>query len=544
MHILAAWISALSVALIPVVLLAVAGCKVQSLPPEAKAGPKPAMVKVWPDSGFELRVLFTVGDQLGDYQPPGKLDGLGAWRFNDGTVRILANHEFGASKAYPFRLANGTELRGSRISFFDLNRRTLEIEEAGLAFDSIRDRRGREVTSAAQVSERTDVDKAGLNALCSAAAYTAGDAGFVDDIFFTNEEVSAREDHPHGGSVWALDVAERRLWALPDLGRGSWENVTALDAPPGYVALLLGDDIEFGRAPLYLYLGRKDPAGDFLARNGLRGGRLFVWVADSGDLSPADWHGTGSRRDGQFLPLAARDPARAGERGHDVDGYLNDTALRKRAWALGAFRFSRPEDLHANPANGNQAVFASTGHGRLFPEDDWGTLYLVDVRFVSAANAWPRATASLAILHDADDFGDVGIRSADNLTWARDGMVYVQEDKATKRARFGGESGIEASVWRIDPARPADYQRIAVIDRSVRVPAGVRDTKAGRLGAWETSGIVDISDQIGVPSPGLALLLTVQAHGLRGGPVGRQALGEGGQLVLLTRDWRRVPASP
>ena len=496
----------------------------------------PAMLKPLPDSGFDVRVLFTVGDRVGQYQPPGKLDGLGAWRLNDTTVRVLANHEFGAARAYPFSLANGTELRGSRISFFDLDRQTLEITAAGLAFDSIRDRRGAVVTAPYQVSERRDAGTAGLSALCSAAAYAAGQAGFVDDILFTNEEVSAREAHPHGGSVWALDVAGRELWALPDLGRGSWENVTALDAPPGHVALLLGDDIEVGRAPLYLYVGRKDPAGDFPARNGLRGGQLSVWVANGGDSSPADWHGTGNRRDGRFVPIPARDPARAGKPGHDALGYRDDTTLRDAAWELGAFSFSRPEDLHTNPADGTQAVLSSTGHGKIFPEDDWGTLYRIDLRFVAEVSRLPGATATLTILHDADDYGDAGIRSADNLTWARDGMVYVQEDKATRRARFGS-NGIEASVWRIDPGNPADYQRIAVIDRSVLVPPGVRDTKAGRIGAWETSGIIDISGPLGVTPPGLALLLSVQAHGVRGGPVGgKRELVEGGQLVLLTRD--------
>jgi secreted PhoX family phosphatase len=308
-------------------------------------------------------------------------------------------------------------------------------------------------------------------------------------------------------------------------------------APPGFVALLMGDDIEFGRAPLYLYVGRKDPAGNFPARNGLRNGRLHVWVSDQGDRSPADWHGTGTQRHGRFVQIAARNDAGAGASGHDATGYLDDTTLREVAWQLGAFSFSRPEDLHANPAHPSEAVFASTGHGKLFPQDDWGTLYRIDMHFDAGADGFPTARATLRILHDGDDFAGQGIRSPDNLTWARDGMVYVQEDKATRRARFGGDTGVEASIWRIDPGRPADYQRIAVIDRSVLVPPGVRDTKAGRLGAWETSGIIDVSDQLDLPRPRLALLLTAQAHGLRGGPVGgKQALVEGGQLILLTRD--------
>lgn len=496
--------------------------------------PVPAMLQVTPDSGFEVRVLFTVGDQVGEYQPPGKLDGLAAWRLDNGRLRVLANHEFGSTTGYPYQLANGTQLRGSRISYFDLDPDTLDIVDAGLAFDEIRDRRRRVVTKAAQVSEREEAGTAGLNALCSAAGYAAGEGGFVDDILFTNEEVSAREDHPHGGSIWALDVAARRLWALPDLGRGSWENVAAVDAPPGYVALLLSDDIEIGRAPLYLYVGRRDPAGDFPAQNGLRDGELYVWVSEQGDRSPQDWNGTGNHRDGRFVSLPARDASQAGEPGYDALGYLDDTTLREAAWARGAFSFSRPEDLHAMPGDAKRLVFSSTGHGKLFPADDWGTLYRIDMRLAADRDDTVSAAATITILHDADDWGDLGIRSPDNLTWAGDGMVYVQEDKATKRARFGRDSGVEASVWRIDPTQADDYQRIAVIDRSVRVPAGVRDRKAGQFGAWESSGIIDIAPQLQQASP--ALLLTVQAHGLRGGPVGgRGELVEGGQLLLLSR---------
>jgi hypothetical protein len=524
---------------IPSLLIAAAllgVCQAQVTRAPSGGGQVPAMLQVLPDSGFEVRVLFTVGDRIGLYQPPGILDGLGAWRVDDSTLRVVANHEFGATSGYAYRLANGTELRGSRVSYFDIDPRSLQIQVAGLAFDGIRDRRARVVTRSGQISERNDAPDAGLDALCSGAAYSAGQGGFVDDLFFTHEEVSAREGHPHGGTVWVLDLAGRELWALPDLGRGSWENVSALDAPPGFIALLLGDDLEFGGAPLYLYVGRKLTDGDFPARNGLRDGRLHVWVSDRGERSPADWRSTGAQRAGRFLPLPARDPARAGAAGYDSDGYLDDTTLRKEAWRHGAFAFSRPEDVHTNPARGTQAVFSSTGHGDRFPDDDWGTLYRIDARFDAADDGWPAVVATLTILHDGDDFAGRGIRNPDNLTWASDGMVYVQEDKATKRARFATGEGIDASIWRIDPLQPDDYQRIAVIDREVLRPPGVQDAKAGRFGAWESSGIIDISPLLQLAPGRLALLLTVQAHGLRGGPVGgRGELVEGGQLLLLTR---------
>lgn len=496
-----------------------------------------SMLRTLPGSGFSVRVLFTVGDSIGAYRPPGRLDGLGAWRVDADTLRIYVNHELPSTAGYAYRLANGTALRGSRISFFDLDLSGQHIRAAGLAYDAIRDRRGRLVTDPAQVSERPGKPDAGLDALCSATPVSAGEYGFRDDLLLAHEEVSALEDHPHGGSVWALDIRGRELWALPALGRGSWENAAPVAAPPGYVALLLGDDLEFGRAPLYLYIGRQHPGEDFPGRNGLRDGRLHAWVADGGARSPADWHGTGARRSGRFVPIAVRDPARAGEPGHDAFGYRDDTTLRAAAWDQQAFVFSRPEDLHTNSANPLQVLMASTGHGKAVPVDDWGTLYLIDLYFGDDDAGYPSAGARLTILYDGDDYGDAGIRSPDNLSWASDGLAYIQEDKATKRGSFGRSSGIEASVWRLDPLHPEAYQRIAVIDRSVLLPSGVRDAKAGEFGAWESSGVIDVSPQLQLPPERLRLLLTVQAHGIFNGAIrGRRGLVEGGQLLMLSRD--------
>ena len=97
-------------------------------------------------------------------------------------------------------------------------------------------------------------------------------------------------------SYWALDPATGNLWALPDLGRGAWENATALDTGrEDRVALLLADD--FGTSdssfanqpapPLYLYIGKKNPAGDFLERNGLRGGVFSSGVPTRVTKTPA-----------------------------------------------------------------------------------------------------------------------------------------------------------------------------------------------------------------------------------------------------------------
>jgi hypothetical protein len=480
------------------------------------------MLQPEPASGFRVLPLFTTGGAFDGYRPPGVLDGLAAFAEGDGRVTVLATHELEGGKGYPYALPDGRQLKGARITRFTLDAGARRIVAAGLAFRDLRDRAG-----AAQ--------RVPLEVLCSAAGYEPGSFGFVDRVFFVNEEVSKAEGHPHGGSVYALDVRGETLWAAPELGRGSWENVAAVTTPDGaepdgHVALLLGDDLEYGRAPLYLWIGRKRPGGSFLERNGLARGQLHVWVADNGDRTPQDWTGSGTRRAGRFVPLAARlaDPGP----GTDALGYRDDTALRIEAERLGAFMFSRPEDLHADPRDGTRVAFASTGHGQKFPADDWGGIYLLELQFSPDGDAFV-ARAELTLLYDSDDTGDIGIRNPDNLVWAGDGALYVQEDKAVKRARFGAASGREASVWRLDPRRPETPQRLATIDRRA-VPSGATDAKAGELGAWESSGIIDVTALLPGPTAEIRLLLDVQAHGVTDGPVGgARDLVQASQLLLL-----------
>jgi hypothetical protein len=70
------------------------------------------------------------------------------------------------------------------------------------------------------------------------------------------------------------------------------------------------------RSDLYLYIGTKEPgatvpsgARDFLSENGLRNGKLFVWVADSGVTRPSQFNANSRitdfdlREGGQLLIL-------------------------------------------------------------------------------------------------------------------------------------------------------------------------------------------------------------------------------------------------
>ena len=325
---------------------------------------------------WHVKPLFTVGETIKGYTPPGILDGIGVFEGMDGGhVRVLVNHELNASVGYKYTLANGTELPGARVSFFDIQKSSQRVLRAGLAYDTIYDQNGNTVSSA------TQLQYGGLARLCSARSVPKGEYGFVDDIFFTGEE----DDN---GLEWALDVKGAALWAAPALGRGAWENVTPVQSPAaGKVALILSDDT--AGAPLYLYVGEKEAKGDgsFLDRNGLAEGTPYCWKADNGDTTPQDFNGFNASREGTFVGLG------------DDAATLADTELRSRALGAGCFSFSRPEDVHENPADPTQVAFASTGRSSLFGgADSWGTLYRIDTDLTGAD-----MKATLTILHDADD---------------------------------------------------------------------------------------------------------------------------------------------
>ena len=506
----------------------------------AAAGADPDQPMVVGRSGWTAEPLFTVGTEISGYTPPGNLDGVTAMTGTEGgrrVVRVYVNHEIGAEAGYAYRLANGLLLTGARVSELTFDAADASIIGAELGYAAIYDRRGNEVLDAGQINEKGHPE-AGLSRLCSSQLYPAGDYGFVDDLLITGEEAS-QPTHPHGGSIWVMDVATGQLWAAPELGRGRWENVAAVDTgEPTTVGLLLGDDTS--GAPLYLYVGRKDALGDgsFLDRNGLAVGQMFVfkawWKNGKRPQKPGDFHGTGRQQGGRFVPIDVRDETKAGLSGYDRDGYLDADTLRNAARGQQAFAFARPEDLDTKPSNGRMAVFAATGDSSRYQADTWGTVYKLWIQDRGYGPNDVQIRARLTIIHDGDDFEDYGIRSPDNLEWSPDGDVYVQENKATKPGSlFGADSGREASIAALHPWW-RDFSIIAEVDRSVVLPVGSTDSRSGVIGAWETSGVLDVTALFDGEPGSTRLLVTVQAHSITDGSIASAGLVEGGQLVLLS----------
>lgn len=508
-----------------------------------------AMMKAVPGSGYVVNPIFTIGDTInastgalnptsaGAFSPVGTLDGLGAFSLNANTVRVFSNHEIElpatGSAGYPYTLANGTVITkgGARISYWDIDKTTRRVVDGGLAIARMYDRTGTVVTSTAQL------ELGGLDRTCSSALFEpnlwGAGRGLVDRTYIMGEETSTAFGHPHGGTYWALDTSNGDLWALPDMGRGSWENAALVDTgTTTHVAFLLGDDAQ--ARPLYLYVGQKIPDGNFVERNGLKGGQLYVWKTTNGNTTPQQFNGTGATRTGTWVAVNARNIANAGTAGHDSQGYKNDTTLGNEAAGLGCFLFSRPEDLSTSPTDGSIVAFTSTGRGSVYPLDNWGDTYILDIDF--NGSAMPTA-GNIRILYDGDDAGggqfmspEEGLRCPDNLDWADDGFIYVQEDQSNQVGSFGA-AGFETSIWKVNATTGAAV-RLAQTDRSTVLPIGSTDTNPGDVGNWESSGIIDVSSLFG-EAAGTLFLFDLQTHSINNGLIASKQLYEGGQLCFL-----------
>jgi len=480
--------------------------------------------------GWSTDVIFTIGDDVGGFTPTGIPDGMSAFAGQNDRVDLFVQSELNPGNGYAYTLANGTQLTGARIHKYEISRVNKRgvVHSVAMAYDTIYDRSGNEVVLPDQVNETGNGDD-GLARFCGGTGIAAGTYGFVEDIHICGEE-SSKPFHPHGGSVWVLDIDGEALWAAPSLGRGSWENLTPFETnDPQTVGLLMGDDR--GGAALYMWIGTKNGVGDqsFLDRNGLKQGTLYYWQADNGDTTPAQFNTRGSVRAGTWAPIAVIDPAMAGQPGYDAQGYKDSDTQLSEVQALGSFQFSRPEDLCANPANGQQLVLNSTGRGSLFPEDNWGTVYIIDLDLTPGALA---ATLTIAADSDFEPVPDAGIRSPDNIDWASNGKIYINEDRST--GLFGAATGREASIWELDPVT-FDIVRVGEMNRSVLLPVGSTDIGAGTIGHWESSGVIDVTGLFATEPGEVLLLSNVQAHGIRDGIIGDNPfLDEGGQLFFMS----------
>ncbi len=259
---------------------------------------------------------------------------------------------------------------------------------------------------------------------------------------------------------------------------------------PGYdqVVALTGDDtFSAPSAQLYMYLAASPEK--FLSDDG----ELYGFVAndpainDYGDLT------TGMDIGGHFIPVP-RDIAVGNQT--PLENWSNDNNV---------FQFIRVEDLAYDKNDPNIVYLADTGEPRAVPNPATGRLMRAPsgtrgafpngriFKLVFNADD-PSVVDSFSVLIDADASGydnPDALHNPDNIDTSANSLM-VQEDP-------GSHNRYNARVWRYD-LDTGEFSVVAVVDQSA--------DPAASPGAWESSGILDVSEYFG---PG-AWLINVQAH--------------------------------
>jgi hypothetical protein len=296
------------------------------------------------------------------------------------------------------------------------------------------------------------------------------------------------------------------------MGRHNHENSVGI---PGYghPVVLSGDDT-FTAPSSQLYL--------YTAANGAAvwndTGTLWAFKSDVATINDYSDMTVGGAVSGRFIEVPR------------AIAVGDQTGLENWSNANGVFQFIRLEDIAYDRTTPNVVYLADTGEPRALPGP--GAAYMTrgpsgtqgpfpnGRLFKLVLNPTDPTRATLSIAHDADAGGyrnPTAIHNLDNLeSTAR--SVFIQEDTGSHN-----QGMTNSRIWRYDIATGAT-EVVAEVDQSL-VPSSPK-------GAWESSGIVDVSDVFG---PDM-FLVDVQAGTLIVDEEVRGTLTyqrEGGQLLLV-----------
>ena len=437
----------------------------------------PAMVRPL-KPGVTVLPVLTVGDTLvssdpDDYRFPYLFyplpDGLGARDVGSGLAEVYVAHELGWQEG----------VGGARVSRLVLDRRTGGV----LAGDYFVD--GTE----------------GYSRFCAASLVGPRD-GFLIPTFLVNEESLLGFRH---GVAAAVDARDGSLTDLPWLGRFSHEATIIVPSTSGHiVAIATEDSPDVGDSQLYMYQAETD--SDFLAGRG----QLFVFRAEVPEGAPRTRTAALVSKSrpvaGRFVPIYPA-PVLADAR--------RPEELEQLAQRAGCLNFARLEDAAPDRERSDSFYFVDTG------DADWsdpvtGRPVTADGRLyrMTLDPGDPTVVRRLDVVLDGDEEDD--LYRPDNIdTDTR--CVMIQEDPGVRG---------------IHPARILRYDlRTRALDAIAE--CAERDSRerllpSGTGGAWESTGIVDVSDLFGDDT----WLLAVQAHTLTVPPFGAGA--GGGQILLLS----------
>jgi hypothetical protein len=492
---------------------------------------QPSMLTQGDRSDVEFTPILTVGETLGSYRFEAIPDGISLIRRTQQKVDVYVNHET-SLVAFPYVAAGPTALNSqndfdnSQVSQLSLNPETAGVIQASMAIAS---------------SEN-------YQRFCSNYLATRAE-GFSRPTLFTNEE--AQDWVFRSGTAWekpiapgtagaeqagvtvAHDIRSGKSKTIYGMGRLNHENSVAL---PGFdgVAVISGDDT-FSTSPassqLYLYTA----AGRDALWNDK--GTLHAFVADDAsendyfDVQPGDviegsflavpkTIATGKKADGTEL-LSSDFPGMAAPPSSIPDGpqWVLDQwgNAANNAYGKDVFDFIRIEDTayDKRPGMSNVVYLADSGRGTAGAANPLTTSTNGRVWKLELDPSNP-LEAKLSILVQGDDnpvktLGE--IHQPDNVETTANGSLFVQEDPGSSQ-QFAlptvDPNATTARIWRV-PLAGGSPEVVAKVDQSAdEGPTDVDPAGPSALGAWESSGIVDVSEVFG---PGM-FLVDVQANTL------------------------------
>ena len=460
---------------------------------------KPYAVPVSPE--YAVKPIISVGDRVPltsdsskQFQMIGIPDGMGAYRIPGGSAVVYMNHEVGAT-AISEPVIGAARYRGAFVSKFTLNAKA-EVLSGEPAYDVIIDPAGNAVPPA-KVGNTTPA----FVRLCSGSLSWL-DAGFDRPIYFCGEENGGPGTFDGRGGL-AVAIFENTLYTLPHLGHFSRENTLVRPHPTPETVMILMEDGAAADSQLYMYVAEKDltPGASTLARNGLIGGKFYVFAATTPGVNTEANFQSGSIA-GHWVEIAGV-------------ASMNEAQLEAAADAVGAFGFIKSEDGAWSKHEKNEFFFNSTGG---LPGNLYGRTYRLNVNEENITGP-----CTLTILYNADQViaagGDIAL-TPDNIDVSKE-YVMVCEDGAGPTRTLMAQKGRDGLIWRYDLKN--NYTATPV----VMLNAPGRDGMPVGPGIWETTGIIDAEHLFGRNS----WLFNVQAHPPTATPAPNTV--EDGQLLLL-----------
>jgi len=315
--------------------------------------------------------------------------------------------------------------------------------------------------------------------LCSATLAMPEVHGFGPTFLTCGE--SGEESRIHAINPYA-DVSTAGISKeVAGLGRWSAENAVPLPktAYSGKTVILIG----------------KDEADDY-------GGQVAMYVSNTvGDLENGTLYML-KRTDGNQREMDIKVGTKYPVEFAKIENHktLTGRQIKEKVNDLRALKFGRVEDVDyrkgSNTANGREVFFNVTGQGIGGPNADYSRSMYGRVYRVTLDASDP-TKGSLEVLLDGDDRNGVAktFQDPDNIT-VTENYAYIQEDPNG----YGNETH-DAYLYQYNLST-GELMPVFMIDHRRNEADAAKYNVGGpsRIGGWEISGMIDVSDVIGIPN--------------------------------------------